>query len=842
MNYKLPHLELKGYYQEIEYQCRGGGKDLFPQKSQETHGRFLINQYEKAWNTACEKANSITQLGVTREGVYIQFNFDSDYDKYITKLDRRNDKIRLCCFHQYKDVSTAIYFIPNKKQERICNLIKKYQNPEFNTNSGNPSSAALMSSITDIVCPELKNFWQDDISLMPDNSQKWVELWIREEFDSKKQKSSHGSVEEQMIKLLDFLNISHSSYTLHFPERTVIQILANRNDLENIIQYSDDIAEMRIAKTTSQFWLSLSPSEQTEWVNDMADRVCIDINVNNPVCVCILDTGVNRSHPLLEKVLYPEDCQTCEKDWGTHDTDLKGHGTAMAGLVTYGNMSSALENRSPIIINHILESVKILPPPFMPKTPPELWGAITSQAVSLAEIQAPTRKRIICSAVTSDLTNDRGRPSSWSAEIDKIAFARLSENENKSDTTKRLFILAAGNVDGTENNYPDAQINSPIQDPNQSWNAITIGAFTQLCTLTDPSLSGLQIVAQPNQLSPFSCTSFLWDDRWPIKPEVVFEGGNQYIRNNSTFDCDDLSLTSTNHDFQNSGMLCNFCMTSAAAALGANFAAKIQHQYPHFWAETVRALMVHSAEWTRELREQFCNSDRQTEKRNLMRACGYGVPNLNKALYSASNSLTLIAQSEIQPFIQGDKTNKLNKMHYYQLPWPKDALDSLGEKTVKMRITLSYFIEPAPGSIGWNNRYRYPSYGLRFDLKRAEESSLEFQKRINMLQDEKSGESSSNRASHSYNKHWTIGPSLRDRGSIHSDTWTSSAAELRDCNEIIITPVAGWWKYRKHLKMGESKTRYSLIVSLYTEELNLDIELYSPVLELIQQVVQSPIQ
>ena len=130
-----------------------------------------------------------------------------------------------------------------------------------------------------------------------------------------------------------------------------------------------------------------------------------------------------------------------------------------------------------------------------------------------------------------------------------------------------------------ENIYPDAQINSPIQDPNQSWNAITIGAFTQLCTLTDPDLSGLQIVAQPNQLSPFSSTSILWDDRWPIKPEVVFEGGNQYIRNNSTFDCYDLSLTSTNHDFQNSGMLCNFCMTSAAAALGANFAAKIQHQY-----------------------------------------------------------------------------------------------------------------------------------------------------------------------------------------------------------------------------------------------------------------------
>ena len=50
---------------------------------------------------------------------------------------------------------------------------------------------------------------------------------------------------------------------------------------------------------------------------------------------------------------------------------------------------------------------------------------------------------------------------------------------------------------------------------------------------------------------------------------------------------------------------------------------------------------------------------------------------------------------------------------------------------VRLRITLSYFIEPGAGEIGWKDKYRYQSYGLRFDVNNVGENENEFRKRIN---------------------------------------------------------------------------------------------------------------
>lgn len=43
---------------------------------------------------------------------------------------------------------------------------------------------------------------------------------------------------------------------------------------------------------------------------------------------------------------------------------------------------------------------------------------------------------------------------------------------------------------------------------------------------------------------------------------------------------------------------------------------------------------------------------------------------------------------------------KTKDMHLHDLPWPKEVLLELGEVSVKLRVTLSYFIEHAPGEIG----------------------------------------------------------------------------------------------------------------------------------------------
>jgi hypothetical protein len=398
------------------------------------------------------------------------------------------------------------------------------------------------------------------------------------------------------------------------------------------------------------------------------------------------------------------------------------------------------------------------------------------------------------------------------------------------------MILCAGNIfDQNEaGNYPDYQLTESIHDPAQSWNAITVGAYTELDAVTDVRFANYDSIANRGQLSPFTTTSVMWEKKWPNKPDVVFEGGNLAInrRNNEILKCESLSLLTTYHKFLERHFH-TIDETSAATSMAAHFASQIMIKYPQYWPETIRALIVHSAQWTPGLLEQFAPNRNKTSLSYLMRICGYGVPNLSRALECASNSLTLIAQKEIKPFIKEDSRIKTNEMHLYNIPWPREALEELGGSTVKMRVTLSYFIEPAPGEVGYSDRYRYPSHGLRFSLNSPTESKDEFMSRINAAARDDDADSSSRQSESS---HWTIGKA-RDKGSIHSDIWIGSAVELISTSYLAIFPTTGWWKERQHLNKYDENARYSLVVSIHTQESTIDI--YSPVaimLEAMQNV------
>ncbi|MCK5374897.1 MAG: S8 family peptidase, partial [Alphaproteobacteria bacterium] len=585
-----------------------------------------------------------------------------------------------------------VVYITADKQEAFFEKAEEHLDgdSEYNTPIERvPKNNELIDGIEELQKALLvKSFWTDDKRLIPSSQQEWCEVWLR------------GDSEDVIVKfdkLLQSQNIDSKTGYIKFPERLVKLISASEEQLSNITRNSDDIAEYRRAKTTAEFLLSQTPADQSEWVDDLLGRLSVDNSSN--VSVCILDTGVNNGHPLLNPVLSDNDCQAVEPDWGSHDHD--SHGTLMAGLVAYGDLQSKLESSDPVNLGHILESVKILPPDGNNKV--ELYGYITKQAISRAEVQANSRNRIACMAISSDDTRDRGRPSSWSAAIDQIT-------SGAEDEDKRLFILAAGNANESKIiDYPQAQKDDSIADPAQSWNSITVGAFTELTKLTDTTYKGYSTLAEEGEISPFSTTSLTWENnKWPIKPDVVFEGGNATTDNSGLVEdkSNDLSLISTNYKPQEEPLTL-FNKTSAATAQAANFAAQIQVQYPDYWPETVRALMIHSAEWPQALKEQFAQNDNKTELNNVLRACGYGVPSLEKAIYCASNSLTLIAEAEIQPFEKKGGKYKTKDMHLYELPWPKEILETLGEIDVEMRVTLSYFVEPGPGEIGWKDRYRY---------------------------------------------------------------------------------------------------------------------------------------
>ncbi len=311
-----------------------------------------------------------------------------------------------------------------------------------------------------------------------------------------------------------------------------------------------------------------------------------------------------------------------------------------------------------------------------------------------------------------------------------------------------------------------------------------------------------------------------------MKPDIVLEGGNVGKNSLGPVDMSSLSLLTTNNQPADRSFTTTNA-TSAATALAARLAAQVLAVYPEFWPETIRALIVHSAEWTNTMKRQFLpNKPLKRDYQNLLRRCGFGVPDLDRALWSVGNSLTMVIEENLHPFKRepnSPPTPTFRDMHFHDLPWPRDVLEDLGETRVEMRITLSYFIEPNPSRRGVRSRYRYESHGLRFDVKRPLESTDEFRKRINLAaRDEEEGTRYSGN-----DPSWLIGSQGRHRGSLHSDIWRGTAADLASRGNIAVYPALGWWKTRYSLERYDQTARYALIISIKAPE--VDVDLYTEV-------------
>lgn len=795
---------------------RGSEKPRIPQRDRVEHSAYLMQRLEATW-AEVERRQAVVH--VERHGAYLDFVSDPGADLILKSLEDRKAGIRLLNVRSEGDgdrkTTYATIYVPHPKRGHFLRKITKYA--EEDSRSGKPKNQNLVNSIADIRRSVLESFWQDRRELLPGTDPVWVEVWLS---------SESTEVIQHFDTLLQQQNIAKTEGVLKFPERAVEIIQVNKPRLLALIEASDDIAEFRRAKEVALVFLQLENREQLELVRELLNRT--EIDPEGEVVVCILDTGVNNGHLLIQPLLADADRHTVHPDWGTHDHH--GHGTKMAGLAAYYDLLEALRSAVHVRVTHRLESAKILPPP-PEQNDPKFWGYLTAQAISRAEIQAPERKRIVCLAVTSTDFRDRGRPSSWSAKLDELASAA-------DGGSNRLIVVSSGNVPdaGEWRRYPESNLTNEVHDPGQAWNALTVGAYTEKVTIVDPTLRGYRPVAPYGGLSPFSTTSLAWQHKWPIKPEVLFEGGNVATGpNDSILDSDDLGLLSTSHE-PTVAQFVPFNMTSAAAAQASWMAAKIQREYPNAWPESIRALIVHNANWTDAMKAQFLGEETaRLSYRRLLRTCGYGVPNLDRALHCAANSLTLVSQAELQPYDKSESGTLITReMHLYDLPWPRDALLGLAEIPVEMRVTLSYFVEPGPGEVGWQDRYRYPSFALRFAVKGPAETENDFVKRVN-LEEREHGEHPGTTGP---TDKWVIGENTRNVGSIHSDIWEGSAADLASSNCIAVFPAIGWWRERSHLARWNRRCRYSLVVSIHTPEERVDI--YTPVAVQIGVIV--PIQ
>ena len=787
-----------------------------PARQRADHAQNLITQLETLSETAQERAEEQRAQGVEDgNGIYLTFESEPNFELKFESLDVTRSGIELCTVRTTADNrQQATVFVPDGKLDLFLRKVTAYRDkmtkPKKEDGPTRPKNQDLVESIADIQLAAVEGLWNEKETPFPqaDAEITW-EVWLR---------LSRGV--DHLARLRAYaatFNLTVGMQTVSFVDRKVVLVRGTARNLSRSIDILGMIAELRLPKTTAAFFTAMNAVEQQAWVDDLAGRMTVP--AANAPYICLFDTGLNHAHPLLAGVSAASDLHTYKPAWGTDDR--QGHGTPMAGLVSFGDLTEAFASAGPVAMTHRIESVKIIHP--ADPNDVELYGAVTQESAYRVEV-TPDRRRVFCMAITAPDGRDRGRPSSWSAAVDSLA-------AGADDSPQRLIILSAGNTDlAARRDYPDSNMTDGIHDPAQAWNALTVGGYTDKALVDAARYPGWEPLAARGDLAPASCTSVGWR-KWPIKPDIVMEAGNM-ARNPAFQDPDyiddGLQLLSISHDFANRRPLTSFGDTSAATAVAARFAAMVWAKYPDRAPETVRALMVHAAQWTPAMRARFTAADGSIDYTNLVRCFGYGVPNLQNLLSSLDNSLTLVVESEIQPFFKDADDHgriKTREMRPHPLPWPIEELTALQNVDVTMRVTLSYFIEPSPGERGWTPRYGYQSHGLRFAVRNPLESQTAFEQRINKFAREEDYE-----APGLSDPGWQFGHAMRSItsvGSIHSDLWRGKSVDLASRGYLAVYPTMGWWNKRQHLNGWKKSARYSLIVTIATPEVETDI--YTPV-------------
>lgn len=790
MPVERPHLLLRPQGPRFDYSSRtagGGGTELPPVSNRSAVSRRILKEVGELVASVRTAADPI--LDDTRMPMTVRATTESGVNAFIPG-SRRNEVLSLVGFKKNARINFA--FDPTtieQFEEAASNYVR------WSDGTRKPHHFNFFESKPSISMTTVEDLWASNLPLPDDGEEIALEVWLQ------------PAAEPRFYEVLEQLDL-RARRSISFEDVRVLLVRASRNEFETLAR-SAAIAQLRPASSLAGDIFQVPAGVQSAAVQAAVRRIT-PASEDAPA-VCILDTGVRGDHPLLAPSL-----SFLGSVVGTVGSDWDGHGTKMAGLALYENLAELIATRQPATLSIRLESVKV-------QGPPGAGGGVSMRlpaerlrmAVDAVEDNSE-RNRTFCLSMNAPEEVDDGGPSSLSCEIDVLA----------SETARpRLFCVAGGNLENPLllTDYQSMNDVTGMMSPAQAWNALTVAACTDLVAVPATHLP----VAPIGDLSPWSMTAVNWErqHRPPSKPDVVFEGGNQmYDRvSNAVGPHADLSVLTTS--MQTGAPLTLTGQTSAATASVAGLCAALQAEYPTLWPETIRGLVVHSAEHTAAMnvRAQGFAAARGSVQQALLERFGFGRPDRLRAMENAEDALTLINQAHLRPFRLNDTENAavLGQMRFHELPWPLEVLEELDGVEAELRVTLSYFISPNPGAVIQGAVRAYASHGFNFDMKRPDESDEDAVARINKLHDKPMLKTPGLR--------WKFGPQFRGRGGIkHDRLHLTNAADLARMAGIMVHPLKGWWG--RDISRVEQQARYSLIVTIRTPEQEIYTEISNAIL------------
>jgi hypothetical protein len=778
------------YKQELPYAplTQGGGTDTTTPEVDDLHA-FADNVRTEYMNAIGSINRHVAEMEFddVAKGYYFDIQL-ANANIAESVLNSKRGDVQLMTFSpaaddEHPEKVTATVYVPKHKSDWMPKKLDAYETKR--TKSDKPRYEKFINRIKQVESSSILSFVDDKETFrnLNPNLHYNFELWM----------SNDDEMFANNCAKFNSLGLEMIGAPLKFTDTIVVLINAQPNSLAKVPFALDGINELRIYHKPSELTRA-DVIEQQAWV-ELLEESTRDLTNDGSIKIALLDTGVNNGHPLLQRFVSNRDCVAVI---ATDNADHDGHGTEMAGLSLYGDLAEVVTHGGADVC-HRLVSVKMMPSDSEKPNSPDLYGVITEDAV----MEARNHGAKLCVMPITEESYCTGEASSWSAAVDQILY-----NQGECNS---LLLVSAGNINEdipANEDYRNICKDRPIQSPAQSVNAITVGAYTEkVFAAYNPR--NAQPIAESGDLSPFSRTSCPWR-QMRIKPDIVMEGGNKAIDPLlGQMPMDDLSMVTTNANFRQNQFSCLYA-TSASTALAAKLVAEIQYANPSISSLSVRALIIHSAQWN-DVMKQYDKSER-------LRMFGYGVPDRNKAIASQETNATFIYEGEMIPFMENaDGGCAYHAMHHFQLPWPKQTLMALADTPVKMRVTLSYYIQPSPGRRSYKNLFKYQSAGLAFDVKLPEETLDSFFARHSKAQE--CDDKMRNRPDR-----WAIGIENRECSAVQSDWMELTAAQLSECGDIVVFPTTGWWKNRK-ISNIPNRIPYSLVVSIETPEQDI----YTPI-------------